>query len=134
MSKSRHHLAEIIGERSLHVDNFKALAKEVAAYLLETGRSDELESLMRDVMAYRAAHGVVEVTTLTAHPLSDQDLVDIRAILKQEYPHAKKFTIDQQQSPEVVGGVLLSMPGEQLDLSVRGTVNKFKRLTLSGGM
>ena len=34
MNKSRHHLAEVIAERTLHVST-EQLAKEVAAYLID---------------------------------------------------------------------------------------------------
>lgn len=130
---SRHHLAEVLAERTLHVSDTGALANEVAGYLLLNGQTDQLESLMRDIMAYRAERGVVEATAVSANPLSGQDVEDIKNILKAEYPHAKQFTIDQEQSPEVVGGVKLNLPGEQLDLTVKSQVNKFKRLTTSQG-
>lgn len=129
---TRHHLAEVIGQRSLKAGNMDKLAKEIAAYLLETGQTAQLDSLMRDIMAYRAEHGMVEVEAVSAFQLSSQDLADIKAILKQEYPHAKEFTVDQRQEPDVMGGIKLDLPGEQLDLTVRARVNKFKRLTISG--
>lgn len=132
MSSPRHHLAQVIGERSLHAGNFSLLAKEIAAYLLDSGQVGQLDSLMRDIMNYRAEHGVVEVQASSAHNLSSQDITDIKSLLKQEYPSAKKFTIDQALEPEVMGGVKLDLPGEQLDLTVRTKVNKFKRLTSSG--
>ena len=132
MSSTRHHLAQVIGQRSLKTDNFNKLAKEIAAYLLDTGRTSELDSLMRDIMSYRAEHGVIEVDAISAHQLSQQDIKDIKVLLKAEYPQAKTFTVDQRQEPEVMGGVKLDMPGEQLDLTVRAQVNKFKRLTTAG--
>ena len=132
MSSTRHHLAQVIAERSLLNSNLKDLAKEVAAYLLDSGDIASLDSLMRDVIDYRASHGVVEVMAVTANPLSDKDIQDIDNILKNEYKETKTFKIDQRQTPEVLGGVKLSLPGEQLDLTVRSKVNKFKRLTTAG--
>jgi F0F1-type ATP synthase delta subunit len=130
---SRHHLAQVLGERTLHNSDTKSLANEVAAYLLQTGHTNELESLMRDIMAYRAERGVVEATATSANPLSSEDLDDINDILKLEFPHAKQVAINQEQQAEVVGGVKLTLPGEQLDLTVKSQVNKFKRLTTSQG-
>ena len=132
MSSRRHHLAQVIGQRSLKVGNFHKLAREIAAYLLDAGQTDELDSLMRDIMLYRAEHGVVEVEATTAHDLDTKDVADIRALLKKEYPQAKSFSIDRNQDTSVMGGVKLDMPGEQLDLTIRAQVNKFKRLTSSG--
>lgn len=132
MSSTRHHLAQVIGDRSLKVSNFKKLSQEIAAYPLEAGQTAELDSLMRDIINYRAQKGVVEATAVSANPLSTRDVADIRAILKEEYPHAKSFEIDQSRDPEVLGGVKVDLPGEQLDLTIRAQVNKFKRLTTSG--
>ena len=132
MNDTRHHLAEVIGAKSLHISDFHELAKEIAAYLLETGRVSELDSLMRDIMAYRAEHGVVEATATSAHQLSEQDITDIKQILRSEYPYATSLVVDQAQDPELIGGVKLGMPGEQLDLSVRAKVNNFKHLTTAG--
>ena len=132
MSTTRHHLAQVIGERTMHVTNVKKLANEIAAYLLISGGTAELDSLMRDVMAYRAEHGVVEAEAVSVSPLSSKDISDVKNILKHEYPRAKTFTVDQHQDPAVMGGIKLDLPGEQLDLTVRAQVNKFKRLTTSG--
>ncbi len=133
MSSTRHHIAQIIGERTLHMSNTKHFAKEVAAYLLESGLTGQLDSLMRDLMAYRAEHGVVEASAVSAHRLSRKDIADIKTILQREYPAAKHFSVDQELVPEVMGGVQLNMPGEQLDLTVRAKVNTFKRLTAGEG-
>lgn len=134
MASKRHHLAEVLGERSLKATDFKTMAKVVAAYLLETGNTAQLEPLMRDIVAYRADHGVVEVEASSAHDLTSQDIKDIRMLLKAEYPASHSFSIDQSQDPNLVGGIKLSLPGQQLDLTVKAQVNKFKRLTTSGGV
>lgn len=132
MSSKRYHLAQVLGERSLNVSNTKKLAQEIAAYLLETGQLPELDSLMRDIINYRTQKGVVEAKAVSANPLSARDIADIRDILKIEYPQAKQFQLDQDIDPGVLGGVKVDLPGEQLDLTIRAQVNKFKRLTTSG--
>ncbi len=129
MNSVRHHLAETIGQRTLKTANLHELAKEIAAYLLHEGRVSELESLTRDIITYRAEHGVVEAYARSAHELSQADLDDIRALLHKEYPKASQFLIDEINEPEVIGGVKIELPGEQLDLTVRAKVNTFKKLT-----
>lgn len=126
---SRRHLAEVIGERTLHVHDTKKLAREVAAYLLDTKQTDDLESLLRDVMEYRAQHGVVEAVAVSAHDLPKDVIKDIEAILKGEYPKAKKVHVINRIDPTVVGGVRVEMANEQLDLTVREKIDEFKRLT-----
>ena len=129
MKTNRHHLAEVIGAKSLKISNIDRLAKELAAYLLITGQTDELESLIRDIMAYRAEHGVIDATASSAHKLSSEDIADIRQMLLREHPEATSLLIDRAADADVIGGVKLNMPGEQLDLTVRAKVNTFKRLT-----
>src|SRR5690348_8475361 len=123
MNSQRHYLAEIIGQRTLKTTNRRELAQEIAAFLLHEGKVAELESLMRDVMAYRAEHGVVEAYASSAHELTPADIDDIRTLLHAEFPKANDFQIDQILQPEIIGGVKIDLPSEQLDLSVRAKVN-----------
>lgn len=129
MPISRRHLAEVIGERTLHIKDGKKLAREIAAYLLDTKATDDLESLIRDVMEYRANHGVVEAVAVSAHELTASAIKDLEAILKEEHPKAKTVHVISRQDPSVVGGVRLEMANEQLDLTVREKIDMFKRLT-----
>lgn len=126
---SRRHLAEVIAERTLHVRDTKKLAREVAAYLLDTGQTAQLESLLRDVMEYRAEHGVVEAQAISAHELTPTVIRELQQILKAEHPQAKSVHVIPKLDPAVVGGVRLQMANEQLDLTVRGKLDTFKRLT-----
>lgn len=129
MSSTRHHLAEVIGKRSLHLKNRRQLARQIAAYLLETNQTAQLESLLRDVMAYRAEHGVVEVTAVSAHQLTADIKRQIQALIKAEYPGTKVTQLNEEIDPAVIGGLRLEMPGEQLDTTVDAKLNLFKRLT-----
>lgn len=130
MKISRRHLAEIIGERTLHAKDAKELAREIAAYLMQERRVAELESLLRDILEYRALHGIVEAKVVSAHDLTAEVVRDAKQILKQEYPHAKEFHINELHDPTVVGGLRLELANEQLDLTVRRKIDTFKRLTV----
>ncbi len=124
--------AEAIAKKTLHVTDFQQLAREIAAYLMEENRVAELEPLLRDVMAYRARHGKLEVSVVSAHELTDTVLKDVRAILKEHYPRAESIHLSHELVPEMVGGVRLIMPDEQLDLSLRSKLSNFKHLTMNG--
>lgn len=125
---SRLELAEIIGERTLRQPS-ATLKQAVAAYLLEEGTVSELDSLMRDIQAYRATRGYIEATVFSAHPLTDIVRGDVKELLKQEYPQAKTITMNEHIEPETVGGLRIELAGKELDLTVRGKLNTFKRLT-----
>jgi F-type H+-transporting ATPase subunit delta len=129
MNFARVDLAALIGEKTLHVSDTSRLALEVAAYLLEENRSSELESLMRDVLAYREAHGVVEAEAASAHELSEDVLREVKSIIKEHYPAAKKVLVHTHEDPDIVGGLKITLANDQLDMSVRRQLDTFKRLT-----
>jgi F0F1-type ATP synthase delta subunit len=129
MKFARAELAALIGEKTLHVSDMRLLAREVAAYLLEEKRSQELESLMRDVLAYRETHGVIEAEVASAHDLSDDVLREVKSVIKEHYPGAKKVLVHDHVDTNVVGGLKVTLANDQLDMSVRKQLDTFKRLT-----
>jgi len=105
------------------------LSSETAAYLLGNGRTNELDSLLRDVWQYWAEHGYVEIIAVSAFALSAKVQADIRRQIRALYPKAKQIIITERRDPEVVGGVRLELANQQLDLSVRAKLNEFRQLT-----
>lgn len=134
MKAPRRKIAALLAERSLASNaNAQDLSRTVAAYLLQSGRTGELGSLLRDVQQLRAERGVVEVTAVTAHELADGAKADVEAHVKQLYPDAKQIIISEVLDSKVVGGVRLELPHQQLDLSIRGKLNRFKQRTAVNG-
>ncbi|HET7673523.1 MAG TPA: F0F1 ATP synthase subunit delta [Candidatus Saccharimonadales bacterium] len=133
MKTPRHKIAEFLAERTLRQDvDTKALSQEIAAFLLETGRTGELTSLSRDIMQKRAQKGVVEVTAVSAHKLTAQLGKEIKDKIRAFYPEAKEIVINEVTEPNMIGGVRLELANQQLDLTVRSRLNRFKQLTTSG--
>jgi F0F1-type ATP synthase delta subunit len=130
---SRRHLAEVLAEKTLGLPTDK-LAHEIAAYLLEHRHTADLESLMRDIILWRQKHGVIEAVAVSAHELPEAVLDDIKGILREHFPKAKKIFIDTRIDPDLVGGVRIDMADEQLDMTVKAKLNTFKRLTSEGVM
>ncbi|MBA3758626.1 F0F1 ATP synthase subunit delta [Candidatus Saccharibacteria bacterium] len=128
----RSELAAVIGEKTLHITDFRALAREVAAYLIEQNSASELESLMRDVLVYRQDHGIVEAEVTSAHELGDETLKQVKNLLETHYPNAKHVVVHDSQDVAVIGGLKVQMAREQLDMSVRAKLDKFRRLTTEG--
>ena len=128
MKTPRGKIADVIATRFGNADA-KTLSDEIAAYLLAEGRVSELEPLLRDIQQRRADAGTVEVTTRNAHALDDETREEIKAEIRKIYPGAKQIIIDEQLDPSVVGGIKIELANQQLDLSVRAKLNKFKQLT-----
>lgn len=129
MKTPRHQVAALLARKSLDGVNETRFAQEVAAYLLDAGRTGELDSLLRDITRYRADHGIIEVTAVSANELSPAVEADVKAQAKALFPSAKQVIINLRRDPAVLGGVRLELVDKQLDLSIRNKLNRFKELT-----
>ena len=132
MKTPRTTVARMISDKTLKGSDSKVLATEVAAYLLSERRVNELDSVMRDVQADWAEAGIIEVVASSAHDLTTETRSDITKQVQALYPSASQIIVTHNQDPEVIGGVRLNLPNQQLDLSVEAKLNKFKQLTTAG--
>lgn len=130
MKAPRNAVAKVINQKLSTADSKKA-AQDIAGYLLAEKRVGELDSLMRDIQQLRAEQGTLEVTALSAHELDKHSLEEIKTLLSKKFPGTKKIIINQILDADVVGGVRLVMANDQLDLSIRYKLSKFKQLTTS---
>jgi F0F1-type ATP synthase delta subunit len=129
---SRVKIAEVIGEQTLAGFDSKKLAEQIAAYLLSEGRVDELDSLVRDIIDYRAQHGILEVTSFCAHELTDQLKSEIEKLAQSYGRDIKKVILNERNDKQLIGGVKLRLANEQLDLTIRAKLNRFKQMTNQG--
>ena len=128
----RHEIAKVLAQRSLGRINAKTFGDQIAAYLLSERRTAELEPLLRDIIQYRAEHGIVEVIAVTAHPLTATVRHDIERKVKSVFPDAKQIIIAEELQANVVGGIRLELPNQQFDLSIRAHLSRFKQLSAAG--
>ena len=130
MKTPLHQVASVLAKQSLKAgSNQTKFSRQIAAYLLSTNRTGELESLLRDMTLYRAEDGIVEVTAVSAFDLPAHIKQDLRSRVKQLYPEAKEIIINERRDPSLVGGLKLELPDAQLDLSIRAKLNQFRALT-----
>lgn len=132
MKAPRTRLARLVADQTLKQGVSKRFDREIAAYLLSEGRTNELDSLLRDVMNDWAEAGHVEVTARSAYPLTPAIQADIRREVKKVHPGAKQIVINEVVDPAIVGGVRLNLPNRQLDLSIRSKLNRFKQSVSAG--
>lgn len=128
ISTTRKELAEVIGEKTLHMQDREALVNGVAAYISTSRQSIDLDSLMRDIMQYRLEHGIVEAIAVSAHEVDTRVIKDIEDLLREHFTAAKSFLVDTRIDPNIIGGVRIELPQENLDLSIKSKLNTFKRL------
>jgi F-type H+-transporting ATPase subunit delta len=133
MKTPRTRIAGVIADRTLKKGLSKRLSQEVAAYLLNERRVNELDSVLRDVQADWAEAGYVEVIASSAHGLTAANKAAITKQAKRLYPGAKRIIVTEVYDPDVIGGVRLNLADRQLDLSVEAKLNKLKQLTSAPG-
>src|SRR5258708_12762457 len=108
MKAPRKQIAGVIADMSLAGQALtKVQATSLAAYLLETRRTGELDSLLRDVQSAWADQGYVEVIAASAHELSPQVVSDIEAEARRIYPDAKRIVVTPKLDPPVCAAVHL---------------------------
>lgn len=130
MKTPRTRIASTIAGHTLKSGFSKEYADDIAAYLLSEHRISELPSLLRDIQEDWAQSGHVEAIAHSAHPLTADMRGEITNQVSQLYPDAKKIIITESHNPELIGGVRISLPNQQLDLSIENKLNKLKGLTI----
>lgn len=105
----------------------ESIAESVAAYLIQAGKTADLDSVMRDVQEIRAAqHGVVELTARSAYPLDSAEKAEIERVAKGQYPGAKEVIIHEVHDESVVGGASLSLAQANLDATIKTKLNRLR--------
>ncbi len=117
---SRRKLAAYTAERLVKGDGKKAL-RELAAFLVETRRTDELKLLVRDIEQELANRGTVVADITTAHPLSESLKNDIEKMVGGKTLQVRE-TIDES----VLGGVRVDIPGKRFDGTIRRKLTALK--------
>lgn len=97
----------------------KKLAHQLAAYLVESGRTDDVNSLARDILQLRAdKSGIVEVTAIVSHELDSSSRDQIEKTVRAVQPNTKKVIINQQIDSSAIGGIRLEFANALLDSTV----------------
>ena len=133
MKTSRVELAKIISDKIDKGIAPSKLAKEIAAYLLEERRINELNSLIRDVINYRAEKGFKEVDVISAHDITKAIETEIKKYAGSIDKNTKSVVLNSRINKSLIGGLKLEIDASKLlDLSVRAKFNNFKQLINQG--
>ncbi len=124
MKLSRRKLSEYVAGRLLKGDSTKGVMKELAAYLLETRRTRELELIIRDIEARMLDSGTALVTTISARQLSSEAKQAIEELVKSARPKVKNVILREEIDESVIGGVRIELPGSIADMTVKAKLDK----------
>jgi F-type H+-transporting ATPase subunit delta len=118
---SRRKIAEHAANKLVSGVASKKVLKEVAAYLVETRRTREMELVVRDIEAALAEKGIVVADVTSARPLT--------ALLKGEVSKlvgTKNVQLRETIDETVLGGMRVTVPGKRFDGTVRRKLTVLK--------
>lgn len=101
------------------------IRQQLAAYLVETGRTREYELLARDIEAALADRGVLVADIASSTALSDESRKAVEAYLLNA-TDAKKIHVRESIDNRLLGGVKAAIPGRELDATLRHKLNQLK--------
>ncbi len=90
---------------------------QLAAYLIENRRTNEMSVIVRDITYQLAEQGHVAGTLTSAHELSASALKAIKAYAKEK-TGASNISLDTIVDESVIGGIKLELPGRKLDTTI----------------
>lgn len=120
---SRRKLAAYVAERLAGGDK-KALL-QLAAYLVDTRRTDELPLIVRDIESALTAHGVIVADVTSAGSLGTAAEAAVREFIAAGHKGAS-VQLRLHEDADLIAGVKIQLPGRELDTSVRHKLTALK--------
>jgi len=114
---SRRSIAEYIATGLIDGKDKKALLNELAAFLIETKRTKELDLIVSDIEFQLSDKGIVQTVVTSASELTVETKKALEAFVKQK-TEARQVTLTSMVDPTVLGGVKIAVPGYELDQTV----------------
>lgn len=124
-SLSRRQLANYTAEQLL-AGRYEVV-DELAAYLLETHRTKELDVLVMDIEAVLLERGVVVADVLSARSLSATAKDEVASTLRRAF-QAQELHIREHVEPSLLGGVMVQTADHEFDGTLKKTLNQLKAL------
>jgi F-type H+-transporting ATPase subunit delta len=112
-------LASVLADADELVRNFLLL-------LVEKGRTDELDGIVKEFDALVAAEeGILDVELTTAVELSDDEATKILGQIEQV--SGRRLRASRKVEPALIGGFVLQAGSYRADASVRGRLERLRR-------
>lgn len=103
------------------------VASALAAFLIEEHRTGELDKILREVENLRFINrGIVEAEVTSARELSEEIEKSLRELVRSKLGVPTVVTTKSIRK-DLVGGVVVQAGDMQIDLSVRGQLNRLKQ-------
>lgn len=97
----------------------KKATKQLAAFIYENRMHSQLDLLFTSIQAeYQRVYGIVEASVVSAHTLTGSVQKQLESIIAAR-TGAKKVLLHERIDESVLGGVKVSAPDMELDLTVK---------------
>jgi len=103
----------------------REVAQLLAAYIIEAKAKRSTELLVNEVKRFLAEeydHVSISVTSVTS--LNAELLREVKAIVGSP----KHLEVREEINPEIIGGIIINMPGKEFDGSIQARINKLKAI------
>lgn len=120
---SRRKLARNAAARLAAGEPKKTVLRDIAAYLIDSGRTSEAALVVRDIEAMLVDAGTAIGTVTSARALSTDSLKRIEDFVKASDVRIKHVTLSEKIDESLIGGIRLEIPGAQLDASVKAKLD-----------
>jgi F-type H+-transporting ATPase subunit delta len=101
----------------------RAIIREAASWLVDTGRERQAAYLARDVASILSDRGYVLMRVTSARRLGDEAMREVEKFVR-EATGAKQLEVETVVDPSLVGGVKVELPGAAIDASVASKLAK----------
>lgn len=110
----------------LDASGTKEATKQLAALIIEEKLHNQTDEILDSIQTeYQRVHGIVEATTHSVFPLSAASKKQIQAVVAKKV-HAKQVVLHELIDPTVLGGVKVTAPDMELDLTLKAKLAKLK--------
>lgn len=122
---SRRDLANYVADQI--IDGNKKIMDELAAYLLESNRTNEVDLIVKDIYVILEQKGYLYAQVQSAHKLDNSEIDEIAKYLKAK-TGAKKIEIEESVDKDLIGGLRVETPTSVFDNTILANLNALKAL------
>ena len=101
----------------------RSALRQLAAYLVDSGRIREAELIVRDIEVALADRGIVVADIASSRDLASDTQAEITRYL-QDTTGAQTIQLRQTVDPDLLGGIRIDTPGSRLDTTLRHRLNQ----------
>lgn len=114
---SRRKITVYIADQLAKGGDEKKVLQELAAFLIDNKRTNELDLIVRDIEYQLLLRGIVLAHVTSAFELASETRAAITKMIKDK-TDAKTIELQQLIEPNLLGGIRLDLPGMQLDNTI----------------